>query len=164
MTGWRVGYALAARPLIDLMGRLVGHATSNVCSITQKAAFAALNHRAEADAAIADDARRVRAAAGSSSFPPSTTLPGVTCAPPGGAFYAFPDVSAHYGRTLGGVAVTDSASFAKALLEACAVAVTPGAAFGEDRCIRISFATSLERLEEALRRLRAVLGGSPVQR
>jgi aspartate aminotransferase len=58
---------------------------------------------------------------------------------------------------LGGAAVSDSTSFAKALLEAAAVAVTPGAAFGEDRCIRISFATSLERLEEALKRLRAVL-------
>lgn len=157
MTGWRVGYALAARPLIDMMGRIVSHATSNVCSIAQKAAFAALNHPSEANAAIeamlGEYARR-RAFL----IPALNAIPGVACAPPGGAFYAFPDVSAHYGRTLGGIAVTDSVSFAKALLEAAAVAVTPGAAFGEDRCIRISFATSLERLEEALRRLRDVLG------
>ena len=154
MTGWRVGYALAAKPLIDMMGRLVSHATSNVCSITQKAAFAALSGRAEADASIAamlaEYARR-RAFL----IPALNALPGVTCAPPGGTFYAFPDVSAHFGRTIAGVEVTGSGSFAKALLESVAVAVTPGAAFGEDRCIRISFATSLARLEEALERLRA---------
>ena len=157
MTGWRVGYAIAARPLIDMMGRIVSHATSNVCSIAQKAAFAALNHPSEANAAIADMlaeyARRRRFL-----VPALNAIPGVTCAPPGGAFYAFPDVSAHYGRTLGGIAVTGSQSFAKALLGAAAVAVTPGSAFGEDRCIRLSFATSLERLEEAVRRLREVLG------
>jgi aspartate aminotransferase len=156
MTGWRIGYALAAKPLVDLMGRIVSHATSNVNSITQKAAFAALNHRAEANAAIdamvAEYARRR-----DFLIPALNAVPGVSCAPPGGAFYAFPDVSAHYGRKLGGVAVSGSDSFARALLEAAAVAVTPGAAFGEDRCIRISFATSLDRLTEALKRLREVL-------
>jgi aspartate aminotransferase len=161
MTGWRIGYALAAKPLIDVMSRIVSHATSNVCSIAQKAAFAALDRRVEAsraiDAMLGEYARR-RAFL----IPALDALPGVSCARPGGAFYAFPDVSAHYGRTIGGVEVTDSNSFAKALLQSVAVAVTPGAAFGEDRCIRISFATSLERLEEALRRLGGVLG--PVQR
>jgi aspartate aminotransferase len=161
MTGWRIGYALAAKPLIDVMGRVVSHATSNVCSIAQKAAFAALNQRAEAsraiDAMLGEYARRREFL-----IPALAALPGVSCARPGGAFYAFPDVSAHYGRTIGGVEVADSNSFAKALLQSVAVAVTPGAAFGEDRCIRISFATSLERLEEALKRLRGVLG--PVQR
>jgi aspartate aminotransferase len=161
MTGWRVGYALASKPLIDVMGRIVSHATSNVCSVAQKAAFAALNHRAEAsrtiDAMLAEYARRREFLIAALD-----ALPGVSCARPGGAFYAFPDVSAHYGRTIGGVDVADSNSFAKALLQSVAVAVTPGAAFGEDRCIRISFATSLERLAEALKRLRSVLG--PVQR
>lgn len=161
MTGWRVGYALAPRPLIDVMGRIVSHATSNVCSVAQKAALAALERREEASRAIgamlAEYARRREFL-----IPALAALPGVTCARPGGAFYAFPDVSAHYGRTIGGVAVSDSRSFAKALLESAAVAVTPGAAFGEDRCVRISFATSLERLEEALRRLAAFLG--PAQR
>ncbi len=161
MTGWRVGYALAAKPLIEVMGRIVSHATSNVCSIAQKAAFAALNQGTEASRAIeamlGEYARRREFL-----IPALNALPGVSCAPPGGAFYAFPDVSAHYGRTIAGVAVTDSNSFAKALLQSVAVAVTPGAAFGENRCVRISFATSLERLEEALRRLSGVLG--PLQR
>jgi aspartate aminotransferase len=161
MTGWRVGFALAAKPLIDVMARIVSHATSNVCSIAQKAAFAALDQRAEAsraiDAMLAEYARRREFL-----IPALDALPGVSCARPGGAFYAFPEVSAHYGRTIGGVEVADSNSFAQALLQSVAVAVTPGAAFGEDRCIRISFATSLERLDEALKRLRTVLG--PVQR
>jgi aspartate aminotransferase len=92
-------------------------------------------------------------------IPALNALPGVTCAPPGGAFYAFPDVSAHFGRTLGGVPVTGSVSFAKALLDGAAVAVTPGIAFGEDRCVRLSFATSRARIEEGLRRLAGVLAG-----
>jgi aspartate aminotransferase len=157
MTGWRIGYALAAKPLVEVMARIVSHATSNVCSVTQKAAFAALNQSVEArasiDAMLAEYARRREFL-----IPALNALPGVSCAPPGGAFYAFPDVSAHYGRTLAGHDVRDSASFSKALLKAAAVAVTPGSAFGEDRCIRISFATSLERLEEAMRRLGNVLG------
>jgi aspartate aminotransferase len=119
--------------------------------------LAALTHPTEANASIesmlGEYARR-RAVL----IPALNALRGVTCAPPGGAFYAFPDVSARYGGTLGGLPVSDSTSFAKALLETAAVAVTPGAAFGEDRCVRISFATSLERLEEALRRLGAALG------
>jgi len=161
MTGWRVGYALAARPLVDVMGRIVSHATSNVCSVAQKAAFAALNQRAEASRAI-DEMIGEYARRRDFLIPALDSLPGVSCARPGGAFYAFPDVSAHYGRRIGDVDVTDSGSFAKALLTSVAVAVTPGAAFGEDRCVRISFATSLERLEEALRRMRGVL--TPVQR
>jgi aspartate aminotransferase len=161
MTGWRVGYACAARPVADLVGRLVSHATSNVCSIAQKAALAALTRREEATAAI-DAMLGEYARRRAFLIPALDALPGVSCTPPGGAFYAFPDVSAHYGRSIAGIGVSDSSSFARALLESVAVAVTPGSAFGEDRCIRISFATSVERLEEALRRLRGVL--EPVQR
>lgn len=156
MTGWRVGYACAARPVAEMIGRLVGHATSNVCSVTQAAALEALRRPDEAARAIEAmlaEYRRRRAYL----IPALNALPGFRCTPPGGTFYAFPDVSAWYGKTVAGVAVRDSNSFAKALLDGAALAVTPGAAFGEDRCIRISFATSLEKLEEALKRLRAVL-------
>lgn len=156
MTGWRMGYACAARPVAELIGRLVGHATSNVCSVTQAAALEALRRPEESAAAIETmlaEYRRRRAYL----IPALNEMPGFRCTPPGGTFYAFPDVSAWYGKTVGGVAVTGSASFAKALLDGAAVAVTPGSAFGEDRCIRISFATSLERLDEALKRLRGVL-------
>ncbi|MBK9063945.1 MAG: pyridoxal phosphate-dependent aminotransferase [Acidobacteria bacterium] len=157
MTGWRVGYACAARPVAEMIGRIVGHATSNVCSVAQAAALEALRRPDESAKAIERmlaEYRRRRAYL----IPALNALPGFRCTPPGGTFYAFPDVSAWYGKTVGGVAVTGSASFAKALLDGAAVAVTPGSAFGEDRCVRISFATSMERLEEALKRLRGVLG------
>ena len=156
MTGWRVGFAAGPKPLVDLMGRLVGHATSNVCSITQQAALAALTRTDEAGPAV-EGMLREYARRREFLIPALNALPGVTCSPPGGAFYAFPDVSAHYGRVLGGVPVTGSESFAQALLDSVAVAVTPGVAFGEDRCVRISFATSRARLEEGISRLARVL-------
>jgi aspartate aminotransferase len=158
MTGWRVGFGLGPKPLIDLMGRIVSHATSNVCSITQRAAVAALTRPDEAQPAVegmlAEYARRREYL-----IPALNALPGVTCAAPGGAFYAFPDVSAHYGKKVGGQEVTGSLSFAKALLDSVAVAVTPGIAFGEDRCVRISFATSRARIEEGISRLARALAG-----
>jgi aspartate aminotransferase len=157
MTGWRVGFALGPQPLINTMNRLVSHATSNVCSITQKAGLAALTNpdaSSEAISRMLDEYARRR----EYLIPALNALPGVRCAPPGGAFYAFPDVSAHYGRSLHGRALTGSNDFARALLEESAVAVTPGKAFGEDRCIRISFATSLERLKEGISRIGKALG------
>lgn len=157
MTGWRVGYACAARPVAEMIGRIVGHATSNVCSVAQAAALEALRRPDESAKAIERMLAEYRCRR-AYLIPALNALPGFRCTPPGGTFYAFPDVSAWYGKTVGGVAVTGSASFAKALLDGAAVAVTPGSAFGEDRCVRISFATSMERLEEALKRLRGVLG------
>ncbi len=158
MTGWRVGFGAGPKPLIDLMNRLVSHATSNVCSITQRAALAALTRPGEAGPAV-EGMMREYARRREYLIPALNALPGVRCSPPGGAFYAFPDVSAHYGRAVGGVSVTGSESFAKALLDSVAVAVTPGIAFGEDRCVRLSFATSRARIEEGLSRLARVLAG-----
>lgn len=157
LTGWRIGFALAHEELIALMGRLVSHATSNVCSVTQRAALAALTSPDEAEAAthamLREYARRREFL-----IPALAALPGIRCAPPGGAFYAFPDVSAYYGKKLAGTELTGSVAFAKALLEAVAVVVTPGIAFGEDRAVRISFATSMERIEEGMARIRRALG------
>jgi aspartate aminotransferase len=156
MTGWRIGFALGPQPLIDTMGRLVSHATSNVCSITQKAGLLALTHPDVSEPALHEmlqEYKRRRDVL----IPALNALPGVVCAPPGGAFYAFPDVSSHFGKTANGQTLDGSAAFAKYLLERCAVAVTPGLPFGEDRCVRISFATSLERLREGVERMRLAL-------
>jgi aspartate aminotransferase len=157
LTGWRIGYALAHEKLIALMGRIVSHATSNVCSITQRAALAALTMSGEAEAATHEMFREY-AKRREFLIPALNALPGVTCARPGGAFYAFPDVSAHYGKRLEGIELTGSTAFAKALLETVFVAVTPGIAFGEDRCVRISFATSMERLQEGMARMQNAMG------
>ena len=84
-------------------------------------------------------------------------IEGVTCVQPTGAFYCFPDVSAHYGRTLGGAKVGGSLAFANACLETASVALVPGVAFGEDRCVRLSFATGLEQIDKGLDRLAKLL-------
>jgi aspartate aminotransferase len=84
-------------------------------------------------------------------------LPGVECIQPDGAFYCFPDVSANFGRTLAGVDVTDSMSFAKAALDGVKVALVPGSAFGQDRCVRLSFATSDEQIDKGIDRLADLL-------
>ncbi len=156
MTGWRIGYLIGPKPLMDVVSRVVSHATSNVCSITQKAALAALtdtdSSEAEIHTMISEYARRREYL-----VPALNGLPGVTCAPPGGAFYAFPDVSSHYGKVWKGRPLKGSFGMSKFLLEESAVAVTPGGGFGEDRCIRLSFATSLERLEEGIARMRKAL-------
>ena len=81
----------------------------------------------------------------------------IRCIEPTGAFYCFPDVSDHYGTKLGGIKVTNSASFAAAALDEAKLAMVPGAAFGEDRCVRLSFATSMEQIDEGLDRLAKLL-------
>lgn len=157
MTGWRIGWAIGPKDLIDAMGRVVSHATSNACSVTQKAAHVALTSPVESEAAIRTmlaEYRRRR----EYLIPALNALPGIRCAAPGGAFYAFPDVSSLFGKTANGARLRGSNDVAKWLLDEAAVAVTPGIAFGEDRCVRISFATSLDRIELGLSRLREALG------
>src|SRR5438067_898397 len=88
-----------------------------------------------------------------------SAMPGVRCPIPGGAFYAFFDVSAHFGRTLGGRRVTDSAGFCAAALESAHVNLVPGSAFGAEGYVRLSFASSREQLNGGLDRLEAMLKG-----
>jgi aspartate aminotransferase len=87
-------------------------------------------------------------------------LPGVELAPPEGAFYVFPRVDALFGsRSPGGAAISDSASFCDAVLNEALVAIVPGAAFGDDRCFRLSYAASMPQLEQGLARLDRFLAG-----
>ena len=150
MTGWRLGYLLGPEPLVRAAAEIQGHATSNPTSFAMVGALAALEGaELEVAAMVAEyQARR------DELIPALAALPGVTCARPRGAFYAFPDVSAHYraGRA-------DSTAFAERLLEEARVAVVAGAAFGADRHVRISFACSrgeirrgVERIAEFLQR------------
>jgi aspartate aminotransferase len=82
---------------------------------------------------------------------------GFRCVQPTGAFYCFPDVSAHFGRKIAGTELTGSLSLARLALEAANVALVPGDAFGEDRCVRLSFATSTEQIDKGLDRLEKML-------
>jgi aspartate aminotransferase len=149
MTGWRIGYVLAPQPLVAAIGKLQSQSTSNPTSIAQYAALEALRGPMEGVATmLAEYARRrefilvgLRA------------IPGVTCTAPQGAFYVFPNISAHYR-----VDMPDDTAVSKALLERAHVAVVPGEAFGAPGHIRMSYATSLDRIEEGLRRMERFFG------
>ncbi len=144
MTGWRVGYALAPQPLVDAMLKLQSQSTSNVTSISQHAALEALRGPMDSvSTMLAEYARRrARILAG------LRAIPGVTCTEPQGAFYAFPNVSAKLRN-----AAPDTTTLARQLLEREHVVVVPGDAFGAPGFLRFSYATSMERIEEGLRRL-----------
>ena len=148
MTGWRVGYTLAHADLIRAMSRLQGQSTSNVCSVSQKAALAALSGDMEEveEMRIAFERRRDLAMDIVSSWRD------VVCPTPSGAFYIFPDVHKHYGERF-----ADSTSLCTTLLSEAGVALVPGAAFGDDRCIRISYAVSDEVLISALHMVAKIL-------
>jgi aspartate aminotransferase len=147
MTGWRVGYALAPAEWTRAMLKVQGHSTSNPNSIAQAAAVEALTGPQESVAAMLKEynARRDWLARALDE------IPGVRCILPEGAFYAFPDVR---GCLKG--EVKTSGEFADRLLKQEQTVVTDGAAFGAEGFIRISYATSLERLQEGVRRIRRV--------
>ncbi len=148
MTGWRVGYTLAHPEYVKAMSRLQGQSTSNVCSISQKAAIAALT----GDFAPVEEMRQAFERRRNLALEIIGTWPDVICPKPDGAFYLFPDVHRHYNST-----APDSTTLCTTLLAEAGVALVPGAAFGDDRCIRISYAVSDEVLVKALHKAAKVL-------
>jgi len=153
MTGWRVGWVLGPDAVVAAIVKLQSQSTSNVTSIAQKAAVEALRGPQESvDIMLAEYRRRrdfvVRRL---------REIPGVTCAEPQGAFYAFPDV----GAALSERGVRNTLEFAERLLGREHVAVVPGEAFGLERHIRISYATSMEQLRRGLDRLEEFITSIP---
>jgi aspartate aminotransferase len=149
MTGWRIGYTAGPREVIKAMGSIQSQSTSNPTSIAQMAAVEALTGPQDFIAtmnAAFDERRKFLVGA-------LNDLPGVTCMSPKGAFYAFPNTSGLYGGKL-----ASSSDLALHLLEEANVALVPGDAFGDDRYVRISYATSLENIEKACERMRQALG------
>jgi aspartate aminotransferase len=153
MTGWRAGFALAPKEVIEAMTRLQSQSTSNPSSITQKAALAAMTSPMDTVTAMLAEyeKRRTRILAG------LRAIPGISCASPQGAFYMFPNISKHLGKP-GGPA--DAPELAKQLLEKAHVAVVAGDAFGAPGYLRMSYATSMERIEEGLRRMERFFAGA----
>lgn len=149
MTGWRIGYVAAPLPFAQAMGLLQDHSTSNPTSIAQWAALAALTGDQGCVEAMrqAFDRRRQRL------MELLEGLPGVTCFRPQGAFYAFPNLREACQR--GGW--KGASEFAEALLEEAKVGVVPGEGFGAPWNVRFSYATSMEAIEEGLRRVREFL-------
>jgi len=148
MTGWRLGWAIGPKPVIAGCGVLQSHMTSNACSISQQAALHALTSPQAEVERMREEYRwrrdRLRAAL--------SEIPGLTCALPGGGFYLFPRVASFFNRD-----IPDSTEFSRRLLQKERVAVVPGQAFGRDGHVRVSFATSRERIEEGILRLRRFL-------
>lgn len=150
MTGWRLGYTAGPLDVIKAMARLQDHMTSNPVTFAQYAAIAA--YGPQADNAI-ETMRAEFEKRGKYMVEHLNAIEDVKCTESTGAFYSFPDVSAHYGRTIGGAKINGSMEFAKALLDQAAVALVPGLPFGCDSNVRLSFACSLEQIKKGLDRI-----------
>jgi aspartate aminotransferase len=144
MTGWRVGFALAPKPLIDAMLKLQSHTTSNPTSIAQKAAIEALRGPQDSVPIMLAEYRRRR----DFVVQRLRSIPGVKIAEPRGAFYAYPNVSVGFRN-----GITSALQFSEKLLSEAHVAVVPGEAFGTTEHVRISYATSMKELERGLDRI-----------
>jgi aspartate aminotransferase len=149
MTGWRLGFAVGHPSIISAASKIQSHSTSNPSSISQAAALEALNNDAPEVQQMHDAYSERR----SWLVPAINAVDGLCCSDPDGAFYIFPEVKSVFGKGK----VRDSNSFAQYLLDEARVAVVPGAAFGSDDHVRISYATSMDRLHEGVRRIEAAL-------
>jgi aspartate aminotransferase len=156
MTGWRIGYCGGPKEVVSAMSTVQGQSTSNASSISQRAATVALNGSqdcvGEMNAAFKKRHDFVVAALNS--------IPGISCRPGGGTFYAFADVHGAM-RALG---IKDDVAFAEYLLTEAGVAVVPGSGFGAPDHVRISFACSMETLEDAVGRIERALAASAARR
>jgi aspartate aminotransferase len=147
MTGWRIGYSIAQPAWTREMNKVQSHSTSNPSSISQAAAVAAFTSSQACVAEMLAEYRRRR----DWLIHELQNIPGFRCLEPEGAFYAFPDVRGCFGER-----VKTSADFADKLLQEAQTVVTDGAGFGTEGFIRISYATSMERIEEGVARIRRV--------
>jgi aspartate aminotransferase len=150
MTGWRIGFLAGPREIVDAIANLKSHVTSNAAAPSQHAALAALRSGPGWTQQMAVAFRR-RLDATAAAL---NAMPDVSLAVPVGAFYVFPRMDRFYGGRIAG-----SSDFCDALLEEVRVAAVPGAAFGEDRCVRFSIAAADDRLAEGMQRLAGFLDG-----
>jgi aspartate aminotransferase len=146
MTGWRMGWTVAPKPLVDAMGNVQSQETSCPSSVSQYALLAALDGPQDCVAQMRQEFQGRRELV----CERLRRIPGIKLAVPDGAFYLFFDVSAYFGKPLGGVTVNDSLAFCKACLETAHVNLVPGSAFGAEGFVRMSYATSREELEGGL--------------
>jgi len=154
MTGWRIGYVAGPAPAIAAATKLQSQSTSNPNSIAQKAGVAALTGPQDAVATMLAEFSWRR----DDIYQRLLDIPGVTTPKPQGAFYIFPNFSAYYNRCQPAPGQTFSQCLAEYLLEEAQVAMVPGAEFGEDNCLRLSFATSRERIATGVTRIKEALG------
>ncbi len=156
MTGWRVGWMIAPADVTKAATNLQSHATSNVANVSQVAALAAVSGNLDAvdQMKVAFDRRRLLI------VDLLNSIPGITCPEPEGAFYAYPSVKGLMGHTFGGTMVTSSSELAGAILDQVEVAVVPGEAFGTPGYLRLSYATSDEKITQGLDRIKAFVASA----
>lgn len=153
MTGWRLGYTASNVTIAKAMEKLQGQFTSGTCSITQKAAVAALTQDLRPSYEMTEEFTRRRAKV----LELIKDVPGIICSEPDGAFYIFPDVSSYYGKSDGENVIANSADFSMYLLNTAHVSSVMGDAFGEPKCVRFSFANSMTNIERAWARIKDAL-------
>ncbi|MCL2130842.1 MAG: pyridoxal phosphate-dependent aminotransferase [Lentimicrobiaceae bacterium] len=156
MTGWRIGFLAAALPIAKACDKLQGQVTSATCSIAQKATVKAMQIDPETSRDIIEMRNKFRERR-DMMFKLLQEIPGIHVRLPQGAFYFFPEVSSYYGKKYDKYEINDSNDLCMYLLYEANVALVPGAAFGDDDCIRLSYATSNEQLIEAVRRIKEAL-------
>ena len=150
MTGWRIGYAAGPEEIISAVSKIQSQNTSNPTSISQKASVEALNGDQSVVSMMVGEFRKRRDVIVAAL----NDIPNVKCLLPEGAFYVFPNVSGVYGHSYKGKKITDSTQLIDYLLDEANVATVPGAAFGSDDHIRLSYATSLKNIEEGVKRIK----------
>ena len=156
MTGWRIGFIAAPLVIAKACNKLQGQVTSATCSIAQKATVRAM----QMDPATSEDIinmRNIFRQRRDMVYKLLCDIPGLKVRLPQGAFYFFPDCSSYYGKSFNGKKIENSTDMAFYLLNEANVATVMGSAFGDDDCIRLSYATSEELLREALRRIKEAL-------
>lgn len=153
MTGWRLGYIAANTTIAKACEKVQGQFTSGANSIAQKAAVVALTTDLRPSLDMVKEFTRRRARV----LEIVKDIPGLVCSEPDGAFYIFPDVSSYYGKTDGETVITNAADFSMYLLNNAHVSSVMGDAFGEPKCVRFSFANSMEKIEEGWKRIKAAL-------
>lgn len=151
MTGWRIGFGFGPVAVLKAAQELQSHSTSNPTSIAQKAAIEAVRGPQDAVGTMLEEYRKRRAYV----IERVKGIPGLSMAEPGGAFYAYPNVSGVFGRN----GISSGMDFTEQLLQQAHVAAVPGEAFGTDRHIRISYAASMSDLERGFDRIQKFVGG-----
>ncbi len=148
MTGWRIGYAAGPKEVVQAMSNLQDHSTSNPTSISQWATVEALNGPQDEVERMRVEFQKRR----DGMVQLLSAIPGLSVGLPQGAFYCFVDVSGLFGKKYNGQPIGGSLSVTDLLLTEARIAVVPGCVFGDDRCVRLSYATSMENIAEGLKR------------
>ena len=156
MTGWRIGYIAAPQAIVKAANKIQGQITSGICTIAQAAAVKALELCPENSEEIRDMMKAFRERR-DTVVKMMNEIPGVKCNTPAGAFYVFPDMKYYFGKTDGETVIKDSDDLCMWLLYNAHVACVAGESFGNGDCIRISYVTSLDKLVEAVRRIKEAL-------